>query len=59
MDSLETGGNPGCSGSQCVVPIATDVSGDGLAHLSVTIADVGTGLQKTGAARDRYFDAYH
>ena len=24
-----------------------------------TRADVGTGLQKTGAARDRYFDAYH
>ncbi len=43
MDSLETGGSP--SGSKCVVPIATDVSGDGLAHLSVTITALGTGLQ--------------
>lgn len=56
---LETGGSPGCSGSQCVVPIATDVSGDGLRHLSVTITDLGTGLQKTVTARARYFDAYH
>ncbi len=56
---LETGGSPGCSGSQCVVPIATDVSGDGLRHLSVTITDLGTGLQKTVTARARYFDTYH
>ncbi len=56
---LETGGSPGCSGSQCVVPIATDVSGDGLRHLSVTITDLSTGLQKTVTARAYYFDAYH
>lgn len=57
---LETGGNAGCGNvPACSVWIATDVSGDGLRHLSVTITDLDTGLQKTVTARARYLDAYH
>lgn len=48
---LETGGVLPCSSTQCVVSIATDTSGDGLRHLSATITDLGTGLQKTVTAR--------
>lgn len=57
--NLETGGAAGCSGHQCSVPIATDFSGDGSAHLSVTITDLTSGLQKTVTARANYYDAYH
>jgi hypothetical protein len=57
---LETGLNPGCgSTSSCTVGIATDVSGDGAARLSVLIRDTATGATKTVSARARYFDGWH
>lgn len=58
---LETGGNPGCGTSQssCVVGIATDVSGDGRAQLSVLIRDLDTGATKTVQATARYLDGWH
>lgn len=58
---LETGQNPGCGASQnpCIVPVATDVAGDGLAELAVTVRDLATGASKTVTARAFFIDAYH
>lgn len=56
---LETNGNPGCSGSVCIVPISTDVSGDGLAKLQVTITDLDNNTQKIVSATARYLDGWH
>lgn len=57
----ETGQNPGCGSTQsrCVVPIATETSGDGLAHLTVTVRDIATGATKTVSARARYLDGWN
>lgn len=58
---LETGlaPNPACAnGPACNQPIATDVSGDGLAYLSVKITDNATGASKTVSARAKYLDGW-
>jgi hypothetical protein len=57
--NLETGGNAGCSGSTCLVPIATETQGDGYAALAVTITDLSNGAQNTVSADASYMDGWN